>query len=51
MTIEEQRYLEECKKVLKHEQMDIVTMAMDYGLPIAGNTQGGTEQPERGMYA
>ena len=35
MTIEEQRYLEECKKVLKHEQMDIVTMAMDYGLPIA----------------
>ena len=45
MTIEEQRYLEECKKVLKHEQMDIVTMAMDYGLP------SGTEQPERGMYA
>lgn len=35
MTIEEQRYLEECKKVLKHDQMDIVTMAMDYGLPIA----------------
>lgn len=35
MTVEEQRYLEECKKVLKHEQMDIVTMAMDYGLPIS----------------
>lgn len=35
MTIEEQRYLEECKKVLKREQMEIVTMAMDYGLPIA----------------
>lgn len=34
MTIEEQRYLEECKKVLKQEQIDIVTMAMDYGLQI-----------------
>ena len=35
MTVEEQRYLEECKKVLKREQMDIITMAMDYGLLIA----------------
>lgn len=34
MTVEEQRYLEECKKVLSREQMDVVTMALDYGLQI-----------------
>lgn len=34
MTIEEQRYLDECKKVLKQEQIEVVTMAMDYGLQI-----------------
>ncbi|MCB6950204.1 hypothetical protein MR857_14665 [bacterium] len=34
MTIEEQRYLDECKKVLNREQLDAVTMAMDYGLQI-----------------
>lgn len=34
MTVEEQRYLDECKKVLKQEQIEIVTMAMDYGLQI-----------------
>lgn len=34
MTIEEQRYLEECKKVLKQEQTQIVKMAFDYGLQI-----------------
>lgn len=34
MTIEEQRYLEECKKVLNREQLDAVTMAVDYGLQI-----------------
>lgn len=34
MTIEEQRYLDECKKVLKQEQIEVVIMAMDYGLQI-----------------
>lgn len=34
MTIEQQRYLESCKKVLDGEQMEIVTMALDYGLQI-----------------
>ena len=34
MTVEQQRYLEECKKVLDKEQMEIVTMALDYGLQI-----------------
>lgn len=36
MTIEEQRYLEECKKLLNREQMDVVTMALDYGLQLPG---------------
>ncbi len=34
MTIEEQRYLEECKKVLDGEKMDVVSMAIHYGLQI-----------------
>lgn len=34
MTVEQQRYLEECKKVLDKEQMETVTMALDYGLQI-----------------
>lgn len=34
MTVEQQRYLESCKKVLDGEQMEIVAMALDYGLQI-----------------
>lgn len=34
MTVEQQRYLEECKKVLDGEQLEIVAMALDYGLQI-----------------
>lgn len=34
MTVEEQRYLEECKKVLDGEKMDVVSMAINYGLKI-----------------
>ena len=29
MTVEQQRYLESCKKVLDGEQMEIVAMALD----------------------
>ena len=29
MTVEGQRYLEECRKVLKEEQMDAVSMGLD----------------------
>ncbi|MFV0527632.1 MAG: hypothetical protein ACK5MN_02775 [Lachnospiraceae bacterium] len=35
MTVEEQRYLDECRKMLNKEQFDMITMAMDYGLPIS----------------
>lgn len=35
MTVEEQRYLEECKKVLDGEKMDVVSMAINYGLQIS----------------
>lgn len=35
MTVEEQRYLEECRKILDKEQLNIVSMAMDYGLQIS----------------
>ena len=35
MTIEEQRYFDECRKVLNTEQMESVTIAMDYGLQIS----------------
>lgn len=35
MTVEQQRYLEECKKVLDGEQTEIVDMALDYGLEIS----------------
>ena len=40
MTVEGQRYLEECRKVLKEEQMDAVSMGLDFGLPVSdgGNT-------------
>ena len=34
MTVEQQRYLESCKKVLDGERMEIVAMALDYGLQI-----------------
>ena len=34
MTVEGQRYLEECRKVLKEEQMDAVSMGLDFGLQI-----------------
>lgn len=34
MTIEEQKYLEECKKKLSQEQVKIVQMAFEYGLNI-----------------
>lgn len=34
MTVEEQRYLEECKKVLDGEKTDVVSMAINYGLQI-----------------
>lgn len=34
MTVEQQRYLEECKKVLDVEQAETVAMALDYGLQI-----------------
>ncbi len=34
MTVEQQRYLENCKKVLDEEQMEVVSMALDYGLQI-----------------
>lgn len=34
MTIEEQRYLETCRKRLKQDQLDVVTMAIDYGLQL-----------------
>lgn len=34
MTVEQQRYLESCKKVLDEEQMEIAAMALDYGLQI-----------------
>lgn len=39
MTVEEQRYFEECRKFLDREQLDIVTMAMDYGLSLASIRQ------------
>ena len=39
MTIEEQRYLDECRKVLDREQLDIVTMAMAYGLALSSIQQ------------
>ena len=32
MTVEEQRYFEECRKVLDKDQLETVSMAMDYGL-------------------
>lgn len=32
MTVEEQRYFEECRKILDKEQLETVSMAMDYGL-------------------
>ena len=35
MTVEGQRYLEECRKVLKEEQMDAVSMGLDFGLPVS----------------
>lgn len=35
MTIEGQRYLEECRKVLNAEQMEVVSMAVGYGLQIS----------------
>ncbi len=35
MTVEEQRYQEECKKVLDGEKMDVVSMAINYGLQIS----------------
>lgn len=35
MTIEGQRYLEECRKVLKEEQVDAVSMGLDFGLPVS----------------
>lgn len=34
MTVEEQRYLEGCKKVLDGKQLEVVAMALDYGLQI-----------------
>ncbi len=34
MTVEQQRYLESCKKVLDGERMEIIAMALDYGLQI-----------------
>lgn len=34
MTVEQQRYLESCKKVLDGEKLEIVAMALDYGLQI-----------------
>lgn len=34
MTVEQQRYLENCKKVLDEEQLEVVSMALDYGLQI-----------------
>lgn len=34
MTVEQQRYLEECRKVLDSEQAEAVAMALDYGLQI-----------------
>ena len=35
MTVEGQRYLEECRKVLKEEQMDADSMGLDFGLPVS----------------
>lgn len=35
MTVEGQRYLEECRKVLKEEQIDAVSMGLDFGLPVS----------------
>lgn len=35
MTVEEQRYFDECRKILNKEQLDMVSMAMDYGLQIS----------------
>ena len=35
MTVEGQRYLEECRKVLREEQMDAVSMGLDFGLPVS----------------
>lgn len=34
MTVEQQRYLEGCKKVLDGEQLEVVATALDYGLQI-----------------
>ena len=39
MTVEEQRYLDECSKLLNKEQLDIVTMAIDYGISLASIRQ------------
>lgn len=35
MTVEQQRYLESCRKVLDGERTEIVAMALDYGLQIS----------------
>lgn len=32
MTVEEQRYFEECRKIMDKDQLETVSMAMDYGL-------------------
>ena len=34
MTVEGQRYLEECRKVLKEEQMDAVSMGLDFFIAV-----------------
>lgn len=34
MTVEQQRYLEECRKVLDKKQLEVIAMALDYGLQI-----------------
>ena len=40
MTVEGQRYLEECRKVLKEEQMDAVSMGLDFRSSCFGYPEG-----------
>ncbi len=35
MTVEQQRYLEECRKILDKKQLEVIAMALDYGLQIS----------------